>query len=197
MTVWEIVVEGRQGEDDMLNVFHYEVLGAVEPDFTLVAADFRGHLQDHIAPLANPTTSWVGITVREDAPGAVGTFVAFPGGILVGTQPAGDQMNVSAALIKKFSGGLIRPTQGWWFQGGITVGGLSPTGTWEAGPSAALAAYAEAIREISIAGPATLSMVIKARNPTAPNTQPYSTVATVAVAGRPRTLRSRFTGRGS
>ena len=197
MANWEVVIEGRQGQNDMLNVFHYQSSGVEPPDWDAAATVIRGHLADHIAPLANPTVTWLGITVREDIPGGVGTFFGFGAGTLAGTQGAGDQLNVLAALIRKHSGGLVKPTLGWWFQGGITAGGLNNVGVWESGPQTALEDYAEDIRILNISGPTTLTMVIKARNPTAPNTQAYSTVNAVSVAATPRTMRSRFPGSGS
>lgn len=197
MTVYEIVIEGRQGANDMLNVFHYETVGTGDLDLDNLASVFYGHIDDELKQWASNIITWVGITVREDSPGAVGTFVPFPAGTITGTLTTADMAYTGCAFIKKLSGGLVKPTQGWWFQGGITFGGLSAAGTWESGVSSSLAAYGEAIRELSIADSVDLAMVIKARNPTAPNTQAYSTVNSIAIAGLPRNIRSRFPGSGS
>jgi hypothetical protein len=197
MAVWEVVLEGRQGINDMLNVFHYQDGGGPAPSFGLIASIFEGHLTDHIIEWCGPRVTWVGITVREDIVGGVGTFEPLPGGVLAGTDASGDQVDVIAMQVKKLSGGLVRPTYGWFMQGGITVHAATANDTWEAATVAGVAAYAEDIRQLDMGAGGTLNMVIKASNPTAPNTQAYSQVSNFTVNTRPRTQRSRLSGSGS
>jgi hypothetical protein len=99
--------------------------------------------------------------------------------------------------VKKLSGGVVRPTYGWFMQGGITLDATETGNSWAALIRADVAAYAEDIRVLSIAGPSTLQMVIKASNPGAPNTQPYTPVNTMATRADPRTQRSRLAASGS
>lgn len=197
MAFWEIVIEGRQGNNDMLTVLHYQSSGVEPPDFSAAATVIRGHLADHIAPLCAARVSWVGITVREDIVGGVGTFIPFPAGTLVGTDANGDQADVLAMNVRKLTGGLVRPTYGWVQQGGITAHGLTAGSLWEPTIQDEVEAYLADIRVLNIVGPSTLTMVIKASNPTAPNTQPYSVVNSFQATEQPRTQRSRLGGRGS
>lgn len=197
MANWEIVLEGRQGVNDMLNVFHYQSSGVEPPDFAAAATVIRGHLADHIQNLCSAHVTWLGITVREDVPGGVGVFYPFAAGTLVGDNSDGDQVNQVAVLVNKLSNGLVRPTKGWFFQGGISVRNTTAFSGWEAAALAAVEAYAEDIRVLNIAGPTTLTMVIKARNPSAPNTQAYSVVNLMDAQIIPTTLRNRKSGLGS
>lgn len=82
-------------------------------------------------------------------------------------------------------------------QGGISVAFTTANDLWETQAEDDVRDYANDIREINVAGPAILRMVIKAANPTAPNTQPYSAVATYQIEPRPRVQRSRLAGTGS
>jgi hypothetical protein len=127
----------------------------------------------------------------------VGTFIPFPTGTLTGTEVSGDQMDQAAVYVKKLSGGLIRPTYGWFFQGGITVRATDAASLWEVAFRTAVLDYAIDMRVLNIAGPTTLTMQIKASNPTAPNTQAYSVVNSFIVGGAPRALRSRRNNIGS
>jgi hypothetical protein len=100
-------------------------------------------------------------------------------------------------FVKKLSGGLTRPTFGWFFQGGLGTAGLDTASLWESATRAAVLLYAQDIRVLNVTGPSTLTMQIKASNPTAPNTQAYSPVESFLVGAVPRTLRSRRQGSGS
>lgn len=197
MSFWEIVIEGRQGTSDMLTVLHYESSGVEPPDFDAAATIIRGHLEDHLQTLCGPRVSWEGITAREDILGSVGVFYPFSAGTLTGTNGDDDQVDVVTMLVRKQSQGLVRPTHGWFQQGGITTRTVGANNTWDALARDAVEAYAEDIRVLNIVGPTTLTMLIKASNPTAPNTQPYSVVNTLTTDETPRTQRTRLRGVGS
>lgn len=197
MANWEVVIEGRQGNKDMLNVFHYQSSGVEPPDFDAAATVIRGHLSDHLAPICGSRVTWEGITVREDVAGGVGTFYPFSAGTLTGTQANPDQIDVVAMLVRKVTGSLVKPTQGWFMQGGITVQGVGNDNAWGSTVLTAVEDYAEDIRILNISGPTTLTMVIKARNPSAPNTQAYTAVNAFTAASQPKTQRTRFAGQGS
>jgi len=194
---WEFVLEGRQGGSDMLTVLHYISSGVEPPDFSAAASVVKAHLGDHIAALCAPRVTWLGITVREDIPGGVGTFIPFPTGTLAGAQSAPDHMDVAVALVRKVTGSLVRPTQGWIMQGGIAVTRLDANGAWESATMTGIDDFWTDMLVLNIAGPTTLTMVVKARNPTAPNTQAYTVVNTITVAPAPRALRTRMAGQGS
>jgi hypothetical protein len=197
MTVYEVVIEGRQGANDMLNVVHYDDGGTPPADWGDVTAVLEGHLEDHLQLICGPRVTWLGLTYRIDTPGSVGVFEPLPGGVLAGTNAEEDQLDQLAVLIRKRSTGAVRPVLGWAFQGGITAHGMDGAGRWSTAIVAEATAFWEDIRVINIAGPSTLQMVIKASNPTAPNTQPYSSVNTITSTTVPRTLRRRREAVGS
>jgi len=197
MTVFEVVIEGRQGTEDMLNVVHYDDGGSPPAAWSDVASELQGHLIDHLQALCGDRVTWLGLTYRIDSLGQVGTFVPLPGGVLTGTDVSGDQLDQAAILIRKRSSGGVRPVLGWAFQGGVTVHGLNAASGWEGSILFEAASFWEDIRVFNLPGPSTLQMVIKASNPTAPNTQPYSSVDLVQAINTPRTLRRRRAGMGS
>ena len=181
----------------MLNVLHYQSSGVEPPDFGDAAVVIRGHLIDHMQSLCGTRVSWVGITVREDIPGGVGTFYPFLAGTVGGTAVNEEQADMLTMLVRKITGSLVKPTLGWIQQGGITADALEANSTWDESVRDEVEAFWEDVREINISGPSTLNMVVKARNPEAPNTQPYTVVNSISTGSAPRALNSRFTGRGS
>lgn len=198
MTVYEVVLEGRQDGEDMLNVFHYDVPQGQPPDWQAGADEIRAHIANYLEDISNPNVTYEGITVRLDSPGSVGTTYNFTGGIVTGTDSNGDGLRQAAFLIQKRSEGGVRPVLGWFFVGGISVHGLTAAGNWETTITATMNNYADDIRILGSVAQTDTVMVIKARNPTAPNTQAYSPVDSMfAKGGTPRTVRSRMIGSGS
>lgn len=197
MANWEVVINGKQGTNDMLNVFHYQSSGVEPPDWDAAATVIRGHLSDHIAPICGSRVTWEGITVREDIAGSVGTFYPFSAGTLTGTQATPDQIDAACMQVRKLTGSLVKPTSGWFMQGGITVQGVGNDNQWGSTVTTAVDDYATDIRILNIAGPSTLTMVIKARNPLAPNTQAYTPVNDFQVVTGVKVQRSRLQGYGS
>jgi hypothetical protein len=197
MANWELVIEGRQGTKDNLNVLHYQDFGGGPPDWTFAANAIRGHLSDHIITFCGSLVTWVGITVREDVPGSVGVLVPFTAGVLTGTNATPSQMMSASLLVRKIGSGLVRPVRGWAFQSGLVVDGLDAASRWEAPVIAATLDYWEDIRLMADGLTTDLRMVIKARNPSAPNTQAYTPVAAFSASGVPRHLDSRIEIEGS
>jgi len=198
MAVYEVVLEGRQDGDDMLNVFHYDVPDGQPLDWQAGADEIRAHLANYLADISNPNVSYLGITVRLDEVGQVGTFYGFTSGDVVGVDPNGDGLRQASFMVRKISQGGVRPVLGWFFVGGISVHGLTATGAWEGGIAVEVGNYADDIRILGSVAQTDVQMVIKARNPAAPNTQPYTLVDLMQPAtGTPRTVRSRMIGSGS
>jgi len=197
MANWELVLEGRQEDKDMLTVLHYQSSGVEPPDFSSAATVIRGHLVDHMQALVGARVSWVGITVREDIPGGVGVFIPFGGGTVVGNTATPEQADVLTMIVRKITGSLVKPTLGWILQGGITTDALESNGSWDDTVRDEVEAFWEDVRVLNIAGPSTLTMVIKARNPSAPNTQAYTVVNSFSTGTRPRSLRTRLQEVGS
>lgn len=197
MPQYEVVIEGTQGGEDMLNVLHYQVDDASPPDWQAGADEIRSHLSNYLAQYASPNVFWGGITVREDSPGQVGVFYPFTLGNLQGTDANGDQVRQVAVLVRKRASSGFRPALGWFFQGGITVHGTVATGTWETDILTAVENYATDIMVLGAVTPLGAYMVIKARNPTAPNTVAYNPVTSFQAVANPRTVRSRTAGTGT
>lgn len=197
MANWELVIEGRQGAQDMLSVIHYQDNSAGAVNWNDAATVIRGHLTDDLISSCGNRTTWEGITVREDIPGGVGISYPFSAGVLSGTYPAADHADVLTMLIRKKTVSLVRPTAGWAQQGGFSAAGLEPTGVWATSFTGAGEAFWESIRVLNLIDDVVLQMVIKARNPTAPNTQAYTAVSSVSAEPVPRTQRSRLPEVGS
>lgn len=191
MTVYEVVLEGRQGNTDMLNVFHYEVQTGETPDWQLGADELRSHIANRLATLSMNNVLYTGITVREDLPGHVGVFYGFTAGDIGGSNSTSSQSRTLAMLVRKRSLGGIRPVLGWFFVGGLIAENLTNIGLWNTATTDAVTLYANDITVLGAVAASDVNMVIKARNPTAPNTQPYSVVDVCDVTVIPRNVRSR------
>jgi len=191
MSIWEVVLEGKQGVNDMLNVFHYDDGGAGTPDFADIASAFFTAISTNLVTYAMPYVTWSGVTYREDVEGSVGVFQPFQTGSIEGG--ATDQSNITqlSMLMHKRTESLIRPSLGWFFQGGISAEYVDGVSSWDSAAKAAVEAYGEDIRVITLTTLATVNMVIKARNPDAPNTQAYTAVTSITADPTPRVLKGR------
>lgn len=197
MPAYEVVIEGRQDGDDLLNVLHYMVPDGQQPDWQAGADEIRAHLSNYLELRSNPNVRYLGITVRLDEPGQVGVFYAFTGGPVIGAADADDAVRQVAMLVRKRNLDGTRPALGWFFVGGITVGATNADGSWDSPTVTDVQNYADDIRILGAVTQTDTQMVIKARNPTAPNTVPYATVDVVEAAPtQPRTVRSRAKGVG-
>lgn len=197
MAIYEVVLEGRQGTDDMLTVLHYDITGVLPPDWQAMANVIRVHLADHMAALCANYITWEGITVREDIPGSVGLFIPFELGTLTGSVANPDTITQVCMLVTKQTGTLTRPTQGRIFQGGISCDFAAAAGNWTVDAQEPVNDFWEDVRVIDFAGPSTATMVVKASNPSAPNTVPYNPVVSLTVSPNPVVQRRRKRGSGS
>jgi len=197
MARYEIVLEGRQGIEDMLTVLHYELSGTAPYDWQAMADLIRLDIVDNLQSVLVPNASYVGITVREDMPGSVGVFIPFTLGAIAGTVVDPDNITQVAALVRKTTGTLTRPNKGRVFQGGITARLANTVGSWEPALMTALEAFWNDMLTISFSGPSTATMVIKASDPTQPNTVEQNVVNFMSVAPLPSTLKRRKRGIGS
>lgn len=197
MPAYEVVLQGKQGNSDMLNVFHYDVPLPTPPDWQAGADEIREHLSNRLAPLASTNVTWTGISVRLDEVGQVAVVFPFTLGVLTGSNATPSQIRETAVLVYKRSTAGVRPVLGWFFQGGMVVDGAAANGLWESTITDAVLLYAEDIRILGNVVVGSTQMVIKARNPAAPNTQPYTLVDVMTLTDNPRTVRSRNALRGS
>lgn len=195
--VYEVVLNGVLNAQQVLTVLHYDVDGGDPINFQAMADAIRVHLVDNLQAWLVPTMSYTGITIREDIPGTVGVTYAFTLGTLTGSDANVDSFNQLAMLVRKNCNSTVRPNRGRVFQGGLTSEGTDGNGLWQTDMRNAVNAFWSDMISISFAGPATAQMVVKASNPTAPNTVPYNPVTTVGTISNPTTQRRRRISVGS
>ena len=194
---YEIVLNGKIGEQDLLTVLHYVLVSGPVPNWDDVGTIIRGHLITYMTPHLVTAAVYRGIYVREDVPGGVGADYDFLGGPVVGAAPDDEYFtNISLQVNKNTSNGM-KPTKGRVFQGGLSASATQNNGLWQANTRAGCVDFYEAIRILNVVGGAVLNMAVKARNPTAPNTVPYNLVNSIGSTSVPRPQRRRTIGQGS
>lgn len=198
MAQYEIVLRATAPFGEMLSVLHYDIVSGPDPaDWQEVSDEFRGQLSAFIAGNTINTVTYTGIDVREDVPGAVGINVPFSAGNLVGSSTDNDLAPQMAVLVRKLTDNLVNPAVGRIYHGGLSAAFLAAGGTWGAALLSDVGDFWEAMRIITIPSGTELQMVIKASDPTKPNTVPYNTVASVSARSNPVTQRRRRIGAGS
>jgi hypothetical protein len=156
-----------------------------------------GDIATHIDGLLCSSVRYTGITVREDIPGGIGSTFSFATGDVVGTAPTGENFPQGCALIRKYADNGSRPNLGWVYQGGLSMEYLSSAGGWSATMQTALLNLWNDMLVQDVSGVGALTMVIKSRTPTRPNTVAYNPVSRIQVASIPVTQRRRKPGVGS
>lgn len=192
MTIYECVLTGNLDAQPMLHVLHYDITGSTNLQEWVDAfqAELSAHVMDHLVNSA----AYSGITIREDVPGAVGVFYPFTAGTIAGTATGTNYWANVAALVRKFSDNVVRPNQGRLFQSGIPPSATDNDGKLGGSYVVALRdAWSELIT-VPFDSTGNSQMVIKASNPSAPNTVPYNEVNSIGVAGRLSTQRRRNFG---
>lgn len=196
MTVYEGVIDWRFNSQIFNTVLHYDDGGSGPPDFQGLTDYIIDSFRTAGMPgLVNDLTCNF-MTWREDTPGGVGVQRFPTSGAATGSAGASETAGQLALLIRKLGTGLVRPNKGRIYQPGVATSALTAAGLWEASTSNALETMWEDILEIEDGNGATLNMVIKASNPSAPNTQPYTLVSGLAAQGNPATQRRRRIGVG-
>jgi hypothetical protein len=191
MTVYEVVFNGSLGGNDMLTVTHYEIDGPLAPDFQFMADAIRAHMVDHLQARLVPSAIYTGITVREDTPGAVGVPYVFSAGNLIGTDVDDEWYGQTCLVVQKKANSGSRPALGRIYQGGLAAGATTNGGFYQSNVLDDVTAFWEDVRVISGVGTGSAQMVIKASNPTAPNTVPYNLVDEMVGKSNPATQRRR------
>jgi len=197
MPTFEVVLEGRQGLEDMLTVLHYETTTGLVLDWAEIAEALGDEIQLKLLSALVPNASYLGITYRLDELGEVGIFEAFPGAPLLGTNGSGDTITQTAVNVSKVAAGGSRPSGGRIYQGGIAVEFAGPTGQWSIPLLDQMDSFWGDVRTLDQDTVEVLRMVIKASNPSAPNTVPYNPVTAIATKSNPVTLTRRKRGTGS
>jgi hypothetical protein len=148
------------------------------------------------APFVNDLV-WQGIRWRQDIPGGVGNMYIPTLGTIAGASGASNAVAQTAAIVRKLGVGSVRPVKGRIYQPGIPGAGIEDSGLIAGATANPIETWWEAVMSIADGSGATLTMVIKASNPTAPNTQAYTVVGGLQVVGNPGTQRRRRLGSGS
>lgn len=197
MTVHEVVFNGQQDGETHLNVVHFDLVLGVDADLQA----FTDAIADKIIPAytAALVASFVisNLTIREDIPGSVGTIYNFTAGPFIGTSTGANYAHQLAMLIRKSANSTQRPNNGRLFQGGMAVGGLDDEGQWLIPTRQAVRDFWDSLITFTFGTGGSAQMVIKASNPTAPNTVPYNPVAAISAVNVPSTQRRRRIGVGT
>lgn len=197
MTVYEGVINWEFNNNVFNTVLHYDNGQQAEPDFLGLTDYIRGEFDTAGMPDLVNDISFASMRWREDVPGGVGTVFVPTSGALAGSAGASETAGQLALIIRKLGTGLVRPAKGRIYVPGVATSGLGSNGLWAGATSNALESMFEAILEINDGGGITLDMVIKASDPTKPNTVPYNPVAGLQALGNPGTQRRRRLGVGS
>lgn len=197
MTVYECVLEYDSPSGEMLNVVHWDLTGTAPLNFQDFVDNLRTEFVNSLAAVIAPSVSFVAVTIREDSPGAIGIRYTPTAGSAAGTSTDNQYGPQLAALVRKRCENGQRPALGFAYQGGITSEGLTSAGRWSATVNNAVFAFWDANIIIPFAGDGQAEMVVKASNPTAPNTVAYNSVTSINVGGIPVTQKRRKEGVGS
>lgn len=197
MAFYEVVLVGQQNADEMLTVLHYEITGNQPNEWQSFANAISLLMIGSLDGALATTVRYTGIRVREDIPGGVGFELGFTGGDVVGGSAGPDLVFTNCMIIRKQASGLVRPTQGRVYQGGLPATFVGSTGFWDTTFAQTVEDFWTSMINITFGAAGVAQMVIKARNPSAPNTQPYSEVESMVRLLNPGTQRRRRIGVGN
>lgn len=196
MAVYEAVLNWSFNSNVFNTVLHYDTGSSGEPDFLGLTDDIRSKMNADFTNVLAPNLIFTSVRWREDTPGGVGVVFFPTDGPRAGTAADNQAVGQTAAIIRKLGSGLVRPNKGRIYQPGVSVEGIAATGLWQGTVSNFLETFWESMIELDDGDGVTASMVIKASNPSAPNTVPYNPVTGMQALGNPGTQRRRRLGVG-
>jgi len=197
MSFLEGVVQWTFNAQRFNNVLHYDTGAQGLPDFVGLTDYFWDVFNTHGLPGIVNDCVFDRMSWREDIPGGVGTVRTPTNGTLAGTAGASETVAQVAMIIRKVGQGSVRPHQGRIYQPGIASSAFTAAGFIDGTAGNALESMWEDLLEIEDGNGVTAVMVIKASNPTAPNTVAYNLVDSLVGLGNPGTQRRRRIGVGS
>lgn len=197
MTVYECAFHFVGGVNNFYNVLHFDITGDTPLNLQDLTDEIVASWVANMSSTVSPAISFVDITYRLDSPGSVGSTITPTGGSEVGTAASSDWAGQLGMLVQKKTNGLVRPTLGRVFAIGITAGALTVNGTWAAANMSAVETFWDDIIIVPFADNGQAEMLIKASNPTAPNTNAYNSVVECTAKANPVTLHSRKLGVGT
>ena len=196
MPFYEVILNFDQDGEVAQNVLHYDVTAVTALDLQGYADQIRVDFISTILTQVVPSLSFDSITFREDLPGSVGTTVPFTLGAVVGTAPEDKYAGQLALIVRKLTNSLIRPNVGRVYLAGVSGNNLGSLGRWATATSTAGGDFITAIIGVESGAGGVMDMVIKASNPSAPNTVAYNPVLAAQGLGVPGTQRRRRQGVG-
>lgn len=197
MTIYEAAFHFQNGDDDYFNVVHYDVTGDEPLDLQDLTDEIVASWVTNLAPIIVPSMNFLGIVWRLDVPGSVSVEITPTGGAENGSNVVQSWVGQMAVLVRKSTGGTVRPTLGRAFVPGVNSQGFGSNGNWTAGILTACESFWDDIIIVPFAGNGQAEMLLKASNPTAPNTNPYNSVTECTALANPSALQSRKKGRGA
>lgn len=196
MAFYEVVLNWDLDGELVQNVLHYDISAVTPLDLQGYVDVIQAELIIHMADILVPSIQFESVTFREDVDGGVGVTITPTTGSTPGTDPNDNYAGQLALIVRKEALSTIRPNLGRIYFGGCTSFGLAQNGRWDTSLSSAAEDFAEAIRGVESGEGGVMDMVIKASNPTAPNTVAYNPVLAMTGLGVPGTQRRRRQGVG-
>ncbi len=197
MARYEAVLNFAAPTGAIKNVLHYETVGVQGVDMQeatdKIELEWNQNCRDRFAP----SVSFVSVTWRDDSAGSVGVEYLVPLSPVAGTANDNQYAAAEALIIQKVNTSGVKPAKGRLYVGGITSEAFEATGNWALATVQAVEAWVDQIRDFTV--PTTgvgFQMVIKASNPTAPNTSIQQNVDLAKGIVRPATQRRRRRGIG-
>jgi len=192
MAVYELVLEGAVNDQPCLNVLHYDVTGSTDLQAltdriaVLMVAEWETLL---VPGYLLPQVTW-----RLDEPGQIGVPYQFTGGPINGQDVDTEVWQTVALNVQKLTTTGSRPAKGRIFQGAVPSGAVDPLGRVDVAFRAAVKSFWDSMVTIAFDTVGIAQMVIKASNPTAPNTVPYNPVSSTLVSSKPAKQSRRNVG---
>jgi hypothetical protein len=196
MAVYEVAIRYAAAGQSFFNVVHYDITGDTPLDLQSLTDEIANAWVNECALRVAGAVTLEDITYRLDIEGSVGQTVVPTGGAKNGLAGDNQWAGQLAVLVQKKTNGFVRPVRGWAFQPGITSEGLNSSGEWTVAVAQDVEDFWDAIILVPFAGNGQAEMLLKASNPTAPNTNAYNSVVECDASTNPAALQSRKKGRG-
>ena len=194
----QVVLRGRAPSGAMLNVLHYEVpefsAGSVQEAVDQIGASWIANCAS-VHSLSFDMEDIYFTPEIENGIGLAYTPASWP---TSGTNADDEFFPQAAMLVRKVNTNGSRPRYGRAYIGGLSTENLGSSGVWNTVARDAVRAFWEDILDIDLpVSGGSWSMVIKAANPDAPNTNAYANVNAIEVPSIGAVQRRRRYGSGS
>jgi len=195
---YEVVVGWTSPAGQFKNVLHYAVADESNAGWQEWANYVQSMFILHWQQYCVDTFGIESVYVREDIENGVGVTYVPAGAPVYGTSAEDEFMGQAAVLVNKRSNGPSRPVLGRAYLPGSALEYVTDQSAWANNVRDAAEAFLESLRLYS--GPVEgidMQMLIKAADPTRPNTSDYGIVTSIDAINAITTLRSRKRGVGA